>query len=65
MKILVNVGAWIKTHIIVSIVGIGIIGTAVATPIIIHNVNNNNKFEIEMNYLGAEPSIVHRTIDSL
>lgn len=49
MKILVNVGAWIKTHIIVSIVGIGIIGTAVATPIIIHNVNNNNKFEIELN----------------
>lgn len=49
MKILVNVGAWIKTHIIVSIVGIGVIGTAVATPIIIHNVNENNKFKIELN----------------
>lgn len=49
MKMLVNIGLWVKSHIIVSIIGIGVIGSAVATPIIVHNVNEQNKFKIELN----------------
>lgn len=49
MKLLVNIGTWIKSHIVISIVGVGIISGAIATPIVIHNVNENNKVKIELN----------------
>lgn len=49
MKILNNIGTWIKSHIVISVVGVCIIGGGIATPIVMHNVNENNKFKIELN----------------
>lgn len=49
MKVLINLGTWVKKHIVISIIGISVMGGAIATPIVIHNINENNNFEIELN----------------
>ncbi len=49
MEKILNVVRWIKKHILVFIIGVGVIIGAVATPIIVHNVNEKNKVKIELN----------------
>ena len=46
MNILIGIGAWIKTHIVASIViGTVVVSGAVATPIIVNNMKDNVKVE--------------------
>lgn len=49
MKFLTIVGSYIKTHVITSaVIGTVVVGGAIATPIIVNNVNDNqNKIEVK------------------
>ena len=49
MKILTVIGSYIKTHIITTaVVGTVVVGGAIATPIIVNNINDNqNKVDTE------------------
>ena len=46
MSLLVSIGTWIKTHLLVSIIiGTVVVGGAIATPIIINNLNSNDEIK--------------------
>lgn len=65
MKILTIIGSYIKTHIITTaVVGIVVVGGAIATPIIINNINDNqSKTETEIREPNKKDEVENKTCD--
>lgn len=65
MKFLTIIGSYIKTHVITTvIVGTVVVGGAVATPIIVNNINDNqNKIETEVKEPNKQEEVETKTCD--
>lgn len=65
MKFLTIIGSYIKTHVITTvIVGTVVVGGAVATPIIVNNINDNqNKMETEVKEPNKQEEVETKTCE--
>lgn len=65
MKFLTIIGSYIKTHVITTvIVGTVVVGGAVATPIIVNNINDNqNKIEPEVKEPNKQEEVETKTCE--